>query len=273
MPGLSDATKVIEADGGGLTATLHPNWEIWGPNGGYLSAVALRAAGRIAPEGHRPVTYSCQYLSSPKSGAVELEVETVKPGRSSTCIHVRMQQNGRTALLAQIWTTNRSDGPQKQETPRPDVPGFEALQPLEHYLGPDQQPHTFWRNFEARPVRWRTHGDPASRDAKERIWFRFLDQPPTPDPFDDYGRLLVLIDTLPRPSFHKSLPEPPTYIAPSLDLSVWFHDAPGEGEWLLGDGHGGLAGSGLIHGGARIWSADGRLLASGGSQMLVVDPR
>ena len=61
MPGLSDATTVIEA-GGGLAATLHPNWEIWGPNGGYLSAVALRAAGRVAPEGHRPVTYSCQYL-------------------------------------------------------------------------------------------------------------------------------------------------------------------------------------------------------------------
>lgn len=272
MLGLSHATEVIE-NGDRFAATLHPNWEIWGPNGGYLSAVALRAAGRVAPEGHRPVTYSCQYLFSPKSGAVDLEVDTVKLGRSSACITIRMLQSARTALQAQIWTTNRNEGPERQDITRPEVPTFDTLPPLEHYLGKDQQPHTFWRNFEARPVRYRTHGDPASREAAERTWFRFLGHPPTPDPFDDYGRLLVLIDTLPWPSFHKSLPVPPTYIAPSLDLSVWFHDAPGEGEWLLGDGHGSLARSGLIHGGARIWSADGRLLASGGGQMLVLDPR
>lgn len=272
MPGLSHSTQIRNADGK-LTATLHPNWEIWGPNGGYLSAVALRASELAAPDGHRPVSYSCQYLSSPKSGDVDLEVEIAKAGRSSSCINVRMLQNNRMALQAQIWTTNRNDGPEKQDVGRPDVPTYGELPPLEHYLTAGQQPHTFWRNFESRPVRYRTHGDPASQDAAERIWFRFLDHATSGSPFDDYGRLLVLIDTLPWPSFHKTLPAPPQFIAPSLDLSVWFHDAPGESVWLLGDGHGGLAGSGLIHGGAQIWSADGRLLASGGSQMLVIDPR
>jgi hypothetical protein len=30
---------------GRYTATLSRDWEIWGPNGGYLASLALRAAG------------------------------------------------------------------------------------------------------------------------------------------------------------------------------------------------------------------------------------
>jgi acyl-CoA thioesterase len=60
-----------------------------------------------------------------------------------------------------------------------------------------------------------------------------------------------------------------TYIAPSLDVTVWFHDTPRDGGWLLMDVHTGTANAGLIHGLARVWSEDGRLLATGGSQLLV----
>ena len=76
MPGLEESTRTA-----GAQATLHRDWEIWGPNGGYLSAVALRAAGAAAPAGHRPVTYSCQYLSSPPSGEIEVSVTPAKVGR------------------------------------------------------------------------------------------------------------------------------------------------------------------------------------------------
>lgn len=68
--------------------------------------------------------------------------------------------------------------------------------------------------------------------------------------------------------------ERPAYIAPSLDLSVWFHDAPGpESEWLLLDVRADTAKAGLIYGDARVWTQDGRLVATGGSHLLVVDPR
>ena len=97
--------------------------------------------------------------------------------------------------------------------------------------------------------------------------------PATTNVYLDNARLLLLIDTLPWPTFHHALAEPPSYIAPSLDLTVWFHDPPRGCDWLLAESDAPIAKGGLIHGGAHLWSEDRRLLASGGSQLLVVEPR
>ena len=75
-------TAVVETDGV-LTATLSKDWEIWGPNGGYVAAIALRAAGLRAPEGHRPASFSCQYLSVGKFAPAQAEVRVIKAGRSA----------------------------------------------------------------------------------------------------------------------------------------------------------------------------------------------
>ena len=56
-------------------------------------------------------------------------------------------------------------------------------------------------------------------------------------------------------------------------MTVWFHGRPGRAEWLLGHARADVAGGGLIHGNVHIWSEDGRLLASGGSNLLHVAPR
>ena len=71
------------------------------------------------------------------------------------------------------------------------------------------------------------------------------------------------------PTFFFSQPQPVDYIAPSLDLSVWFHEPPGARDWLLLDATTDTAGGSVIFGEARIWSDDGRLIATGAGQMLV----
>ena len=61
---------------------------------------------------------------------------------------------------------------------------------------------------------------------------------------------------------------PPEWIAPSLDLSVRFHRLEPSSEWLLADTTAAVAADGLIGGTASVWSGNGKLLASGGEQML-----
>ncbi|QUD89236.1 acyl-CoA thioesterase [Phenylobacterium montanum] len=273
MSSFVDATRLI-GESGRLTAQLQPDWEIWGPNGGYLSAIALRAAGTVAPAGHRPVSYAGQYLSSPKTAEIEVVVELVKPGRTAACVNVRLVQNGRTSLQAQVWTTGKDAGPEHLDLPRPTVPPPHALPPFEHYMPPDHVPHPFWNHIQGRPVKFLKEGEVDPRGAVSESWYRINDFAPTDDAFLDHARMVLLIDTLPWPTYHRSqVQRPLPFIAPSLDLTVWFHDRPGKADWLFVDSYAPASKAGLIHGGARIWSEDGRLLASGGSQLLVVEGR
>src|SRR5436190_7002460 len=45
---LAHDTDVVGSDGR-YTATVSGDWEIWGPMGGYVAAIALRAAAAEAP--------------------------------------------------------------------------------------------------------------------------------------------------------------------------------------------------------------------------------
>jgi acyl-CoA thioesterase len=106
---LASDTAIVERDGA-LFAEVSRRWEIWGPNGGYLAAIALRAAGLRAPAGHRPASLSCQYLKRGLFGPARLDVGTLRSGRSVSCFSVRMVQGEQVTLTAQVWTTNAAGG-------------------------------------------------------------------------------------------------------------------------------------------------------------------
>jgi hypothetical protein len=46
MGDIEEQTAVRSVGEGRYTADVHQDWEIWGPCGGYVAAIALRAAGR-----------------------------------------------------------------------------------------------------------------------------------------------------------------------------------------------------------------------------------
>lgn len=258
-------TAVVEVDGR-LTAELSRDWEIWGPNGGYVAAIALRAAGLRAPEGHRPASFSCQYLSVGKFGPAQADVRVMKTGRSASCLAVELSQEGKGFLTAQVWTTNREDGPTVATLTPPASPPLADVPEISTRLPPDAPKHRFWQNFETRPLNWIPFGTPAPQGSSLIYWQRFLDFEAV-DAFADGARSLVLIDTLLWPA-HARGQGGVDYIAPSLDLSVWFHAPAPAGDWLLIDARSPTAGGGLIHGTGQVWSEDGRLIASGGGHML-----
>ncbi|WP_374472038.1 thioesterase family protein [Phenylobacterium sp.] len=264
----------IRRDGERLVADLSRDWEIWGPNGGYVSAVALRAAGAVTPEGHRPATLTVQYVGVGAFGETECRVTPVKQGRSAWLLNVALAQGDKVFLQAQVWTVARDDGPRVDEARMPDVPAPAELKTYVehaagHYGDRAPPPHVFWANFDGKPLAWRPMEAPRQPGpAVLHEWFRFRGFEPTADPFCDFGRAVILLDTLIWPTHHRGLPQEPDYIAPSLDLTVWFHDAPGAAEWLLVDGVADAARAGLIHGHSRLWTEDGRLVATGGSNLL-----
>lgn len=72
----TEATPVGDADGPGprrFSALVHDDWEIWGPEGGYVAAIALRAAGAASPFA-RPASFFCHYLSVANFAPVDLAV-------------------------------------------------------------------------------------------------------------------------------------------------------------------------------------------------------
>src|SRR5271156_900834 len=118
MGDLGIDTAVVGRDGH-YTARMSRDWDIWGPNGGYIASIALRAAGKIAPPDHKPATFSCQYLAAGQFEAVDIAVEPARQGRNAWCLNAVLTQNGKRVLQAQVWTTNKTDGPEKVERKMP----------------------------------------------------------------------------------------------------------------------------------------------------------
>lgn len=269
MGSLERDTSVLSADSG-LSANLSRDWEIWGPNGGYVASIALRAAGAVAPSDHRPATFSAQYLAVGQFAPVDIEADAVRKGRSAWCINVALVQGGKRLLQAQIWTTNKTDGPQKIDRTMPKVPAAAALKSWRE-LFPDGKPSfRFWSNFEGRPTVVLPEGTADPRGSVVQEWNRFESFELTTDPFLDFSRALILIDTYPWIAFNRGLTKRPDYIAPTLDITAWFHEPPAASQWLLVDARGDVGGGGLIHGQVQIWSDDGRPIATGGSNLLHV---
>src|SRR5665811_348218 len=91
------------AGAGGLTtlrASLSRRWWVQrGPNGGYIAAIMQRAMQEVA--GTRPPrSMTVQFASAPAEGEVEIEVRTVREGRSVTFLTGLMRQGDEVVLSA-----------------------------------------------------------------------------------------------------------------------------------------------------------------------------
>jgi acyl-CoA thioesterase II len=275
MGDLAHDTAVRATGDGCYEATLSPEWEIWGPMGGYVAACALRAAGVAAgaagPAGPvRPAAFSCHYLSVAEFGTVEVRVETRRGGRTATSQRVEVSQGERRVLDAMVWAVGDAEGLEHDEAVAPEVPGPDALPRLEDLVPEGERPFPFWRNLDARPVDFVAEWPPSGPYPPHwREWLRFRPTATFDDLWVDAARLVILVDLPSWPAAVRphAWAEPP-YIAPTLDLNVAFHRPASDHDWLLCDGAAPVSTAGLFGWTARVWSAGGRLHASGGGQCL-----
>jgi acyl-CoA thioesterase-2 len=275
---LEHATRV-EGDVGSYHARLSEDWEIWGPNGGYLATIALRAAGMVA-QIKQPASFYCHFLSSPTFDVVQLDVRVLKQGRRAESFAVEMTQQDKPILHALIKTAADAPGYSHQHLRAPDVPSPADLETYQRQ-GDSQHPSfSFWNNIERRLVEQSATWEPSEERVPTeeppapvlREWARFRPRACFEDPFLDAARALILLDTYGFPAAYRKY-QSWEYLAPNLDTSVWFHHFNPGCEWLLIDHECIVADHGLMGVSGRVWDTDGRLLATGSAQLCCIPNR
>lgn len=277
-----DTDTRVTGSSGRYEAKLSEDWRVWGPAGGYVAAIALRAAGMEA-QIKRPASFSGHFLRIGDFREVELEVAPLHAGRRSESIHVVMRQDGRPLFQGILRTAAEAEGLEHNEAEMPVMPEPAGLNTWPEILPPDvgeRGPHyPFWNNVEERisdPERALDEFEreqqglpPIVRSPEWRAWYRFVPKATFEDPFVDAGRVLLLMDMLAWPAAAQPHPDS-KYQAPSLDVVCWFHESGIDSEFLLVDYESPVARDGLMNASGRVWSEDGRLLAAGGAQLLCV---
>jgi acyl-CoA thioesterase len=257
-----------------FTATLSRDWEIWGPNGGYMAAIALNAA-RAASGRSRPANATVHFLGVASFDApVEVSTTVQRATRQATSVHVRVDQLGKAVLAAMVWSVDTGiEGLEHGDAPAPTVPSWRELPTIEELLAadPDATPsqYAFWRNFEQRPTGWLGAAAWAQRRldrAHYEEWMRFASGRAT-DEWEQAARLLLLVDLGAWPAIgrrHRT----DEWIAPSIDVSCEFHHLDPSDEWCLLQGSSPVAREGLIGSHQQVWNDRGDLVASGISHLL-----
>lgn len=260
------ADTALEGGDGRYRGEVQRDWEIWGPNGGYLAAIALRAVGLHTGRA-RPASITCHFLRPGRFEPIDLEVRTVRGTRRADAVHLVATQGGDEILSAVAWAVDDTPGLEHLHAPLPVDGTPDAVPTVQERLEAagraDEAPRfRFWENFEGRPLHWVDDWD--DREPSDPVaggWYRFQPAETFADPWVDAGRAVILADTFTWPAAVRAHPPDNRFIAPSLDLAVQLHQEVTDSPWLLVLGDALVAHRGTIGCTSRVWAPDGRLAA------------
>jgi acyl-CoA thioesterase len=143
-----DADTGLEDAGPGRWRAWAPeHWFVArGPNGGYLAAVAARAAEATAGRPLRSLTL--HFVAAPAVGPIEVAVTPERVGRTYTAVSIRLEQDGapKTLALATLGELP-DDGPEWDAAPPPAATPLSETEPI-----PPEQANVpaFMRNYDMR---------------------------------------------------------------------------------------------------------------------------
>ena len=148
-----DADTALEDVDGGCRAWAPEHWFVArGPNGGYLAAIAARAAEAAAGRPLRSLTL--QFVAAPAVGPLDVRATVERAGRTYTAVSIRIEQDGAPMTLA-LATLGElpGDGPAWDAAPMPAATPLGETQSIE----PDQANFpAFMRNYD---MRWALAAD------------------------------------------------------------------------------------------------------------------
>lgn len=269
-------TAVEPLGDGRYRAEVSADWEIWGPMGGYVAAIAARAAGAEAVH-PRPVSFFCHFLGVARFAPLDLAVSVIRRGRSTESLRVQATQDDRPIMDATLAIAAANTGLEHEFAPIPDVARPDDLPSRDELIATLDEARPafpFWDNFDVRPLDFRRDWPPPGpEDPVVRQWQRFVPRATFDDPWTDLGRYLLLCDlpSWPATMRHHGWRWPDSqveWIAPSVDLHVAVHRVVPSEPWLLMEGVTPVAADGLLGVRSALWSTDGRLVASGSGQCL-----
>src|SRR3954453_13145947 len=125
-------------------------WIVFGPNGGFLAAMVVRAMNAAVDDHTRvPRSLTIHYTRAPAEGPVRITTTIERAGRTLTTVSARMEQGDRLiALAVAAYSTPRVAAIEFSDAPPPAVPMPEELDPVE----PQRDLPPFTRQWEMRPA-------------------------------------------------------------------------------------------------------------------------
>src|SRR6185437_15119896 len=132
---------------GRYSARLSRDWEIWGPNGGYIAAIALRAAGEHSRFG-RPVSIAGHFVGVATFDEVTLDVKTVRLTKRAESMRVSMKQGSNAIFEALVWTCAPMEGLEHELALSPATFEPESVPPTSERLAGEgiEAGYRFWSN-------------------------------------------------------------------------------------------------------------------------------
>jgi acyl-CoA thioesterase len=238
-------------------------WIVFGPNGGFVAALLVRAIEAAIDDPERlPRSLTIHYTAAPKEGPVQIRTTIERTGRSVSTVSARMEQDGKLITLATAaFSRPRSRAYEFDLTDRPEVPAPEEIEPVAAH--PELPP--FARQWEVRPA----IGGPPFQGREEAVaggWIRPLEETPID------GALVAQLTDAWIPAVFQRLTEPNA--VPTIDLTIHFRaDLPLPADHVLCRFQSRYARGGFVEEDGEIWSRDGTLIAHSRQLALLQGPQ